>query len=126
LIAEHPQVQSRQDRVKEVHYFDRRPEGLGVEGPAGYARFFPRPPGVVAGEWTPRYMYDAWSMPLLREAAPEAKILVILRDPIERYASALTLQRQWARSQNRNNLQHNFARGLYASQLDKVMSLVPR
>ena len=54
-----------------------------------YHRNFPRPAGGVTGEWTPRYMYDHWSLRLLRRAAPEARILVILRDPIERYRSAL-------------------------------------
>jgi hypothetical protein len=127
LVAAHPGVDRRPDRMKEVHYFDflydtangRRPDHP-------YARFFPRPEGVVAGEWTPRYLYDGWALPLLREAAPDAKILVILRDPVERYSSSLTLQRQWGLGFNRNFLQHTFQRGLYASQLDRLFDLYPR
>jgi Sulfotransferase domain len=126
LIAQHPDVHTRGDRVKEVHYFDHLYDGLPENGSRPqYERFFPRPPGAVAGEWTPRYLYDAWALPLLREAAPKAKILVILRDPVERYSSALTLQRQWARGFSRNFLQHSFQRGLYASQLERLWSLFP-
>ena len=127
LIAAHPQVVSREDRTKEVHYFDRRMDGTPAREPAvPYERFFPRPPGAVSGEWTPRYMYDGWALPQLRETAPDAKILVILRDPVERYASGLTLQHQWGQSFSRNFLQHSFQRGLYASQLERLYSLYPR
>ena len=34
-----------------------------------------------------RYMHDYWSVPLLAEAAPDTKVLAILRDPVERYRS---------------------------------------
>lgn len=135
LIAQHPQVLNRADRTKEVHYFDFRYDGApeaGLEVPGSrsgaredYDRFFPRPPGMLVGEWTPRYLYDGWALPQLRELAPEAKVLVILRDPVERYASALTLQHQWGQRFNRNFLQHSFQRGLYASQLDRLFTLYP-
>lgn len=52
---------------------------------ARYHGHFPRVEGTIAGEWTARYMLDAWAPPLLRRAAPEAKLLVMLSDPIERY-----------------------------------------
>jgi hypothetical protein len=60
-----------------------------VEGDfaARYARFFPRPEGSITGEWTPGYMCDPWTVPLLAEAAPEARYLIMLRDPVERYRS---------------------------------------
>jgi hypothetical protein len=126
LIAAHPAVHSPPDRVKEVHYFDLLYDGLGYGASVPeYSRFFPRPPGFVAGEWTPRYLYDAWALPLIREVAPAAKLLVILRDPVDRYVSALTLQRQWGRGFDRNFLQHAFQRGLYASQLERLWAIVP-
>jgi hypothetical protein len=124
LIAAHPSVHSPADRVKEVHYFDLLHEGLNSQRSIPeYARYFPRPPGQLAGEWTPRYLYDAWTLPLMRQLAPTAKILVIL--PVDRYLSALTLQRQWGRDLDRNFLQHAFQRGLYASQLERLWSIVP-
>jgi hypothetical protein len=80
---------------KELHYFDRFWEG---EVPADFAEryhaLFPRPEGSITGEWTPRYMLDFWALPLLKRAAPEAKILVMLRDPIERYRSGIEYERR--------------------------------
>lgn len=126
LIASHPDVVSRSDRTKEVHYFDHRYDGAAPGEPeVAYSRFFPRPPGTISGEWTPRYLYDGWALPQLRHSAPDAKILVILRDPVERYASGLTLQHQWGQKFDRNFLQHSFQRGLYASQLERLFSIYP-
>ena len=34
-------------------------------------------------------MGDAWALRLIRRAAPDAKLLVLLRDPIERYRSGI-------------------------------------
>lgn len=88
LIADHPQVTA--PAVKELHYFDHffaRP--FGPADVERYSRFFPRADGCITGEWTPRYVHDVWSVPLLRRAAPDAKLLVLLRDPVERYRSGL-------------------------------------
>lgn len=127
LVAAHPGVSDRADRPKEVHYFDHRVPGASRDrDTTPYERFFPRPPGLLAGEWTPRYLYDGWALPQLREQAPDAKVLVILRDPVERYASGLTLQRQWGQAFTRNFLQHSFQRGLYAGQLERLWRLYPR
>ena len=52
---------------------------------AAYHEHFPRRRATITGEWTGRYMFDAWTPPLLRRAAPDAKLLVMLSDPIERY-----------------------------------------
>jgi hypothetical protein len=88
LIADHPQVTA--PPFKELHYFDQffgRP--FSPSDVERYARFFPRVDGTITGEWTPRYVHDVWSVPLLRRAAPDAKLLVLLRDPVERYRSGL-------------------------------------
>ena len=76
--------------MKELQYFTRFwHEDVPPDFVASYHDYFPRPEGAITGEWTPRYMFDHWSMRMLREAAPDAKVLVILRDPVERYRSAL-------------------------------------
>lgn len=75
---------------KERHYFDRFWQREFTAADAdGYRRLFPRPDGALTGEWTPRYMYDPWTPPLLSASAPEAKVLVILRDPWERCLSGI-------------------------------------
>jgi hypothetical protein len=55
-----------------------------------YRDWFPRPEGTITGEWTPHYAF-AYRLPsVLRVAAPGAKLIVMLRDPIERYRSDLS------------------------------------
>jgi hypothetical protein len=94
LIAAHPQVTARPDLHKERHYFDRF--AMNAFGPAdaqGYHGWFPRRPGTIAGEWTPDYMHMPWVPALLAEAASETKLLVLLRDPVERLRSGLSHHR---------------------------------
>jgi len=88
LIADHPEVEIAGG--KELHFFERYLDrDFGESDVLAYHRMFPRPEGIATGEWTPRYMHDFWTPALLRRAAPEAKILVLLRDPWERYRSGL-------------------------------------
>jgi Sulfotransferase domain len=97
LIAAHPKVFEPPRRRKELHYFDRFwDEPFGAAEARGYHDYFPRPAGGSAGEWTPRYMVDFWTPALLAESAPDTKILVILRDPYDRFLSGVThdLQRR--------------------------------
>jgi hypothetical protein len=74
---------------KEVHYFSARREGpLSDEEVAGYHRYFPRSPEVpLVGEWTPDYMYIPSLPGQLQQAAPDARLLVMLRDPVDRFVS---------------------------------------
>ena len=97
LLASHPRVHEPPGRRKEVHYFDRFwDEPFGPAEARRYQLFFPRRPGGFAGEWTPRYMVDFWTPALLKESAPDTKLLVILRDPFDRFCSGVThdLQRR--------------------------------
>lgn len=57
-----------------------------------YHALFPRRPGELAGEWTPRYLRDVWTPRLIQRAAPDARLLVMLRDPVERYRSGVAFQ----------------------------------
>jgi len=89
LLA-HPLVAITPGRRKELHFFDRYwMDEVESDFATRYARFFPRPEGSITGEWTPSYMCDPWTVPLLAEATPEARYLVMLRDPVERYRSNL-------------------------------------
>ena len=127
LVAAHPRVRDRGHRVKELHYFDRfflRPFGRAdIEA---YHRYFARPPGMLAGEWTPGYLSDFWMPPLLHRAAPEARLLVLLRDPVDRYRSGLTHTAGMSRARlKRGDAVGEFARGLYADQLDHLFAWFP-
>jgi hypothetical protein len=94
LIVAHPQVSARPGLHKERHYFDRfASKSFCPSDAAGYHGWFPRRLGTVAGEWTPDYVHLAWVPALLAQSAPETRLLVLLRDPVERLRSGLSHHR---------------------------------
>jgi len=130
MLEAHPQVSRVPNRAKELHYFSRFWEGdpprdLGAQ----YGQLFPRAPQTLVGEWTPRYMHDYWALPLLREAAPDAQLLVMLRDPVERYLSGLAFAQRRAEKAGAPlrlvQVSDALARGLYAEQLRHVFRFFP-
>jgi hypothetical protein len=128
-VESHPQVVRTDDQLKELHFFDRFWNGdVPADFAERYHRFFPRPEGTITGEWTPRYMFDFWSMRLLRRAAPDARILVILRDPIERFRSGFAMRRRWGITRGRtlDALASAVARSAYSDQLSRVFEVYPR
>jgi hypothetical protein len=124
LVAAHPGVHG--EATKELHYFHRfwnRPftEADAVE----YARYFPRPPDRIAGEWSPGYLSHFWVAPLLDRAAPRARLLVSLRDPVERYRSGIVLQAE-TRRRGPAGASAAFRIGCYGLQLEHLLSCVDR
>ena len=92
LLA-HPEIRPPARMRRALHYFDRFCAGEMTDGDvAEYHAHFAHRPGTIAGEWTGRYMFDAWTPPLLKRAAPDAKLLVLLADPIDRYRSILGIR----------------------------------
>ena len=86
LLLSHPEIEPPAAKRRALHFFDRFcAQELTDEDVADYHRRFPRRSGTISGEWTGRYMFDAWTPPLLRRVAPGAKLLVMLSDPIERF-----------------------------------------
>ncbi len=129
LIHAHPDVHRAPGVPKEVHFFDRFWDGSWTDAEIErYHASFARPAGGLAGEWTPGYMVDFWVPLLLRRAAPEARLLVLLRDPIERFRSGLTLTENrltlsWTPRAAANG---GFQRGCYADQLERLWQAFPR
>jgi hypothetical protein len=128
LIRKHPDVVDAGGQPKELHFFDRAWEApFGDEDIERYGRYFPTPPGKVAGEWTPGYLIDFWTPELIATAAPDARILILLRDPVERFRSGLTHQLATSRKAlGDRDIQGAFQRGLYAPQLRRVLAAFPR
>jgi hypothetical protein len=117
-LEAHDRVVRPAGRRKELHFFNRFWRGEVPDDLAErYASLFPRPEGSITGEWTPRYMHDFWSLRLLKRAAPEARILVMLRDPVERWRSGT------ARAVR---LSDAVWRGFYYEQLRRLFDLFPR
>ena len=71
-------------RTKELHYFDNR-EGAFDRGPGWYARHFEAAdPAQLVGECTPKYFYLDDARRRIQRLLPEAKFVLILRDPVKR------------------------------------------
>jgi Sulfotransferase family len=126
LLASHPEVVPPA-ATKELHYFDRfYAGGFTAADAAGYHRHFPRDGRRRVGEWTPLYMAAPWIPRLLAAAAPAARLLVLLRDPVERYLSGLQHDTNLARENGLGLSQlaplEAFARGLYHAQLSGLLA----
>jgi hypothetical protein len=127
LLLTHPQIRPPRGRRKELHFFDRfGAEEMRDDHVEGYHAQFRRRDGQIAGEWTPRYMADAWAGRVLRRAAPDAKLLILLRDPIERFRSGV-LHRASRGPDRRLALISSDAieRGRYGTQLRRLHELFP-
>lgn len=106
LIAQHPDVVGE---IKETHQLTRlgwRP--MFQKDVESYHRYFPRPSGAITGEWTPRYMTVAGVAETMKIVAPDAKLLVLLRDPVERYRSGVG---QWQKHKERRGKRLNLWAG---------------
>lgn len=82
LLAQHPQVFL--PACKEVHYFSLHSQrGLGW-----YADHFTAArPGQRCGDITPYYLFHPEAPRRIRSVLPEARLLILLRDPVERALS---------------------------------------
>jgi hypothetical protein len=128
LIASHPEIVTSV-RQKELHYFDRFYAGHTAQDIAGYHDYFPRDERTT-GEWTPLYLSAPWIPSMLAQAAPDARLLVILRDPVERYLSGLELDARVAARRgaplSRYAPLEAYVRGLYHGQLQRLLGYFDR
>lgn len=91
-LRQHPDI--FMSKPKELHFFDRR-HRLGLDY---YASHFAGGAGHVhRGEATPVYMYDPDARRRMAETLPDAKIVVILRDPVQRAYSHYWHERRLGR-----------------------------
>ena len=127
MVAAHPGVADRAGRPVGLHYFSHFcTRAFTTEDGTRYHRWFPRPPGQLTGEWTAGYSAEPWVAPLLAEAAPEARLLYMVRDPVERFRLGLD---RIAESRVPNvgaAVADVVDRGFYAVQLRRLLEFVPR
>ena len=85
-LFEHPQILPA--RTKEVHYFDTADYD---QGPGWYRAHFPRrsklPKGSVTGEASPFYVFHPHTPARSHALVPKAKIILMLRNPVNRALS---------------------------------------
>ena len=93
-LRQHPQV--FMPSIKEPNYFSFAGENLNCQGPgadyinnsitdpkAYHALFSDAPAGSICGEASPLYLYSPAAPARIRHQIPGAKLVVILRNPIE-------------------------------------------
>jgi Sulfotransferase domain len=120
LILTHPEVSSRPEIHKERHFFDHLDSAsFGSADIDRYHGWFPRPQGTITGEWTPDYVTFPWAPELLRRAAPETRLLLLLRDPVERFRSGLEHHKRMGFSDNAAATANALERGFYLRILDE-------
>jgi hypothetical protein len=117
LLMAHPEIHVEYE--KEVDFFnlqfERRLEAgeCTLEDAEAYRNWFPRPDGAVTGEWTPHYAFNRHLPAVLQAAAPGAKLIVMLRDPVERYRSDLS--RSMPARDRRRLRYRGLANGMYSN-----------
>lgn len=149
LLSEHPRVFL--PRSKELQYFSLHSN----RGPDWYADCFAQArPGQMCGDITPYYLFHPEAPRRIRELLPEARLIVLLRDPVERALAGyfhsrrhgmepLPLEEALAaegkrlfgaeaslRSPGAHHISHQFhsyvSRSRYEIQLQRLLDIFPR
>lgn len=133
-------------RIKEVHFFDDDGRDWRAPDYGDYHAQFQAPDGRLRGEATPAYLYWPGSLERMALYNPAMRVIVVLRDPVERAWS------HWRMEYARGSEVHPFAwciregrarlfdatpwghhrefsyveRGYYGEQLERLYSLFPR
>ena len=90
LLKKHPEVFI--PKVKEVHYFTK----FYDRGDAWYSeQFADAPAGQLRGEITPYYLFHAAAAERIHAFRPDMKIVVLLRNPVERTLSQYYHSCRW-------------------------------
>ena len=126
-MTDHPEVTAGALGRKELDFFAPYwNRSFTQDDIDAYHRHFPAKGHLVRGEWSPAYLRDPWAPACLARAAPEAKLLVLLRDPIERLLSGLTHLTAIGHRISGNDVRAAFERGCYFQALQRVLALYDR
>lgn len=121
-------------RRKEVHFFDTI-GGLTASNMKAYQReFYPNwyRKDRMAFDATPKYLYDERCPELIHTYAPNAKLILLLREPVSRAFSQWIMERYKHESESRSfaeialDLESDYIqRGKYAEQIERYLSYFP-
>ena len=134
LLLQHPSI-APPAKGHSLEFFSKFcKRAMTEEDVHAYHARFERPDGTLVGEWSPDYMYDIWTPMLLHRAAPDARLLVMLVDPVERFRLMIanSWQRRSAKERTNNRaaetdfLSNSVPRGRYLSQLRNLYDFYPR
>ena len=88
LLTQHPEVGLGTNGKKEQHLLHK--VGDGVEPESTYLDLFPDD-GVRRGDWTPQYFRHSSAPAVTARLGAGTPIFVVLRDPVDRFRSAMRL-----------------------------------
>lgn len=135
LMLQHPKV-GVPDGIKELHkLYLGLIDGWSDELSKQYRDLFRGEDGVRLGEWTPYYMRAPWVIDVVRrEVGEDVPILVLLRDPVARFESAVRLSVKRVRRQPkkpprhwiRNTASESIWSGFYDLQLSRWIDALGR
>lgn len=121
LLLAHPEIVPPLGRRRALGFFTEFGAiEFAADDVATYHGHFPRRDGKLTGEWSDRYVFDAWTPPLLRRVAPDAKLLLVLSDPIEYYRSVLAERLARYESPNQFNMADAVDRRSHGAQLARL------
>jgi hypothetical protein len=90
-LEKHPQLASGD--IKEIHFFDR--EQNFAQGASFYRLFFPIiSKNRMSIDSTPKYLYYSHCAERIHDYSPQAKIVILLREPVARAFSAFNMYKQ--------------------------------
>jgi hypothetical protein len=144
FLEGHPEITMGDQQ--EMHFFD---DEQIFSGPVDYEllhrHFLPVSPSTIAGECTPIYIYWRPAMERIWKYNPQIKLVIILRNPVERAFAHWNMQRfkrrepldfldavkeEKSRANEAAPLQsRRFSyvdRGFYSEQLERVFTFFPR
>jgi Sulfotransferase family len=122
LVADHPDVTPGHRTADAAHFF--APYCTEAFGPAEVAAFhawFPRRPGRIIGYWCPDGVVHSWIPRLLARAAPRTRVLLVVRDPVERLLDGLDRTIDQRPLHPGSYLSDAVDRGFYADQVSRLL-----
>jgi hypothetical protein len=144
FLSRHPDICMGDQQ--EIHFFDN--DAMFVSGPNYeelHKHYPPMAPSIIAGDCTPSYMYHEPAMQRIWNYNPKIKLLILLRNPVERAFAHWNMQRYRGREpldffdairEEETRIAgappieaRRFAyleRGFYGRQLDRVFKFFPR
>ncbi len=98
FLQAHPQIGLSLPKHSETHYFDRKaPRDRSASYDGYHAMFSAEALGKVTGDVTPIYIYQTGCLERIRRYNPRMKIIVLLRDPVDRAYSQWVMEYQTKR-----------------------------
>jgi hypothetical protein len=127
LLADHPGVAPSRSLTEVSRYFSQFATApFGPPEVAQFHAYFPRRPGKLAGHWSPDGLAYPWISPLLAMAAPNSRVVVLVRDPIERLRSGLLHSAERRVDHVGSYLADAVDRGFYGEQLLRLFEFIPK